>query len=66
MNISFERDQSMDKKPIWESKTTWTGLAMIAAAVVPEPYKQMATTVLLGLAVIFLRMGVEDLKDPKK
>lgn len=50
----------MTNKPIWERKTTWTGVAIIAAAVVPAEYRATALAVLNGLAIIFLRMGIEE------
>ena len=52
----------MEKKPVWLRKTTWTGVAIIAAAVVPEQYKMMVLTILNGLAIIFMREGIESAK----
>ena len=58
----------MDIKPWYKQKTTWTGVSMMVAAILPvftslSPQQIAAIgTVLGGLGLIFLRQGVEGSK----
>ena len=56
------------KKKWWKQKTTWTGISSILGAVAGVATGAMTLpvalpTITMGFVAIFLRQGIENLKD---